>query len=337
MTLTTPSREALPVLKEQRVLLELLVEERFSNETKLARALSATQTESAPPAPAYKGDSITAAHVREATTEKREFTFLGPEVERELLGHCLLVDRMLCEAEEPRYNLSPRLTSKVQEGVLGVHWVEWSHLSRIHGHENLLKLVGKNKAVVSGITSPNNWVLRVCRLLICRKHAYWTSCHDYHMLPRFGPIMSQPVQLQPTNPPTDQNPPMYQPDLGTNFRGSFDADQNFNLDFSTLENSDVLKDYDFDSFLNTATDDAFNFDDGIGLAGEIGTPEKRASPNAVSKEIHALLSQFGGFSEVDLPKLLSETGVDEPCKSRSGSGLAVDERSSEISEKPSTV
>lgn len=59
---------------------------------------------------------------------------------------------MLHEAEEPWYNLSARLTSKVQEGVLGVHWVEWSHVSRIHGHESLLKLFEKNKDVVSGIS-----------------------------------------------------------------------------------------------------------------------------------------------------------------------------------------
>lgn len=40
-------------------------------------------------------------------------------------------------------------------------------------------------------------------------------------------------------------------------------DQNYNLDFSTLENTDVLENFDFDSFLNTSADDAFNFDGGM--------------------------------------------------------------------------
>ncbi|KAK5252271.1 hypothetical protein LTS03_004852 [Exophiala xenobiotica] len=47
-------------------------------------------------------------------------------------------------------------------------------------------------------------------------------------------------------------------------------DQNFNLDFSTLENSDVLENFDFDSFLNTTNDDTFNFDGAIGVGGDFG-------------------------------------------------------------------
>lgn len=62
-------------------------------------------------------------------------------------------------------------------------------------------------------------------------------------------------------------PAMQQPDLSQNTFGNFDpsAEQNFNLDFSTLDNTDVLENFDFDSFLNTSTDDAFNFDGGMGV------------------------------------------------------------------------
>ena len=71
------------------------------------------------------------------------------------------------------------------------------------------------------------------------------------------PNPQPPVQQMP---PTQQ--PMQQPDMGTNF-GEFGDTQNFNLDFSTLDNTDVLENFDFDSFLNTTTDDAFNFDGGM--------------------------------------------------------------------------
>jgi len=37
------------------------------------------------------------------------------------------------------------------------------------------------------------------------------------------------------------------------------GDTNLNLDFSTLENADVLENFDFDSFLNGTDDDTFNF------------------------------------------------------------------------------
>ena len=36
-------------------------------------------------------------------------------------------------------------------------------------------------------------------------------------------------------------------------------DQSFNLDFSSLETSDVLNDFDFDSFLNNSDDPSNNW------------------------------------------------------------------------------
>jgi hypothetical protein len=49
-----------------------------------------------------------------------------------------------------------------------------------------------------------------------------------------------------------------------------DCASSFDLDFNTLENSDVLEDFDFDSFLNTTNDDTFNFDSTIGIGGDFG-------------------------------------------------------------------
>ena len=43
----------------------------------------------------------------------------------------------------------------------------------------------------------------------------------------------------------------------------FNTGETFNLDFSTLDDTDVLENFDFDSFLNTTTDDAANFDSGM--------------------------------------------------------------------------
>ena len=45
--------------------------------------------------------------------------------------------------------------------------------------------------------------------------------------------------------------------------------ETFTLDFSTLDNTDVLETFDFDSFLNTTTDDAANFDSGM-MGGNFG-------------------------------------------------------------------
>ncbi|KIX06439.1 uncharacterized protein Z518_04415 [Rhinocladiella mackenziei CBS 650.93] len=89
-----------------------------------------------------------------------------------------------------------------------------------------------------------------------------------------GPGMPNSNQAPPPNqamPPSQ--PQMHQPDLSqpnafSDFGGG--GPENFNLDFSTLENSDVLENFDFDSFLNTTNDDTFNFDAPIGVGGDFG-------------------------------------------------------------------
>ncbi|RMZ81242.1 hypothetical protein DV737_g2541, partial [Chaetothyriales sp. CBS 132003] len=81
-----------------------------------------------------------------------------------------------------------------------------------------------------------------------------------------GPAKGQPglpnnAQAQvPQMPP--QQPMPQAPDMGANFE--FGDGQNFNLDFSTLDSTDVLENFDFDSFLNTSTDEPFSFPDGMG-------------------------------------------------------------------------
>lgn len=66
-------------------------------------------------------------------------------------------------------------------------------------------------------------------------------------------------------------------DMPFNFgdSGSGADTQQFNLDFSTLENADVLENFDFDSFLNTSADDTFNVDigDDFGAGFGMGQPE----------------------------------------------------------------
>jgi hypothetical protein len=65
----------------------------------------------------------------------------------------------------------------------------------------------------------------------------------------------------PTSQPVQQMPPSDQ--VMNNF-DNFPNDNSFNLDFSTLENPDVLENFDFDSFLNQSGEGDFGGDFGIG-------------------------------------------------------------------------
>lgn len=58
---------------------------------------------------------------------------------------------------------------------------------------------------------------------------------------------------------------MTQPDPSLNGFDNYAGDNSFNLDFSTLENPDVLENFDFDSFLNQGESD---FTTDFGFAGD---------------------------------------------------------------------
>jgi hypothetical protein len=104
-----------------------------------------------------------------------------------------------------------------------------------------------------------------------------------------GPPTSAPV---PQGPPPPQQPDPAQvsafPDTGMradvsylefpdfSFQLSNSTQQNFNLDFSTLDTGDVLENFDFDSFLNTDDQAGFSFDptlsyptDGVEATGDV--------------------------------------------------------------------
>lgn len=90
-----------------------------------------------------------------------------------------------------------------------------------------------------------------------------------------APGMPNPGQAPPPNAamPSSQ-PQMHQPDLSQPNFADFNEAGNFNLDFSSLENSDVLENFDFDSFLNTSTEDTFNFDNAMGMGNDFGEPNE---------------------------------------------------------------
>ncbi len=77
-----------------------------------------------------------------------------------------------------------------------------------------------------------------------------------------GPFIPQTTVQESTTTlalPPDQEE-VQQSEAEVNHPQDFDDNENFNLDFTTLDNTDVLHNFDFDSFLKTANEDAFNFD-----------------------------------------------------------------------------
>ncbi|RMZ81135.1 hypothetical protein DV738_g2456, partial [Chaetothyriales sp. CBS 135597] len=88
-----------------------------------------------------------------------------------------------------------------------------------------------------------------------------------------GPAKGPSSMPNNAQAPVQQMPPQQQQmaqqqDMSANFE--FGEGQNFNLDFSTLDSTDVLENFDFDSFLNTSTDETFGFSNDIVGGGDFG-------------------------------------------------------------------
>ncbi|KAI1935982.1 hypothetical protein LOZ66_004900 [Ophidiomyces ophidiicola] len=81
------------------------------------------------------------------------------------------------------------------------------------------------------------------------------------------PPAQQPPQVQP-QPPQPQNqpqPPQQDPNLTFGDINLPDTN-NYNLDFTSLDNPDLLENFDFDTFLNTDDPATFGFDSNLGYA-----------------------------------------------------------------------
>lgn len=75
-------------------------------------------------------------------------------------------------------------------------------------------------------------------------------------------------QTQPQQNMMNQQPMQQNGMDNFDFGGGAANGPEFNLDFSTLENADVLENFDFDSFLNTSADDTFNFTGDVDLGND---------------------------------------------------------------------
>ena len=94
-------------------------------------------------------------------------------------------------------------------------------------------------------------------------------------LPRIPKSISRPYSFDEVDGKMEGMPPREEPPVGRLPKPALghrkkakaftdlDDDQNFNLDFSTLDNTDVLENFDFDSFLNTSAADDYFLDNQI--------------------------------------------------------------------------
>jgi hypothetical protein len=167
------SRGTLPasVLKDQRELLNALDEEKRANDARFGKVLKALenfqvdesttaaanahfaqqnimlQANQALPASQPNGKDL-----RTTYSAPDDIPRLPPALryrEKEIQQHCALVTRLVQEVSAVQYQISHGLRDRMQKGVLGIHWKEWSPLRKQCRDEELLDLFSSHPDVVS--------------------------------------------------------------------------------------------------------------------------------------------------------------------------------------------
>lgn len=67
----------------------------------------------------------------------------------EIEHHSALVKRLLDEASASQYDIDHGQRHRMQDGILHIHWEEWSRLRKMYNHETLLRAFSSRHPVVS--------------------------------------------------------------------------------------------------------------------------------------------------------------------------------------------
>jgi hypothetical protein len=180
------SQEALPILKEQRELIKTLVEDRKTTQKRfehVLKTISDTSANEEPPNPALKTQSSGGIpfqtmqssfavaseinqHQKHVNMEPVSVSSLPIGLSRrkeEIEHHSALVKRLLEEASATHYNIDHGQRHRMHEGILHVHWKEWSPLRKMYDDETLLSVFSSHHPVVSSF---------VCLLCLFEKFAF---------------------------------------------------------------------------------------------------------------------------------------------------------------------
>lgn len=158
------SHEALPILKEQRELIKILVEDSWKKFQQAPKTIEDTSL----PTHVIQGHQDTFADTTwslDAGQSNR-----GEEIEH----HCALIKSLMSEISAGRYKINHGIRYRMHQGVLIAHWDEWSPLRKLYGDAILMKALSPYSEVV-------------CRIFKCRRSSQ-KSPHpsDTNLLPSFS-------------------------------------------------------------------------------------------------------------------------------------------------------
>lgn len=188
------SQEALPILREQRTLIEVLVEDSAANNTKydqLLKRLECLDISDHVEKPETSG-AVTLPQVNFNTynlnQQPTELSVSANACNKipdhrflEIVDHSCLVSEIIQKIKAAQTQIKLELRNNLSERVLDVHWEEWSTLRGLYGEDALMRSFSQYGEVVGLETVvPDAKMLRLCVQVTvlesedCEEHIQYT-------------------------------------------------------------------------------------------------------------------------------------------------------------------
>lgn len=156
------NQEALPILKDQRELVQTLVDDKNALEAKLQRILRAVEDlkvhDVAPPHSVFNANAFIFNPVILPSPDRtrspgdetpRQLPSLLGVREEEVRHQCRLLRNVIEEIGFSHYKVDHGLRDRMRRGVLGAHWDGWSSLRKLYGDDVLFRAFSEVPAIVS--------------------------------------------------------------------------------------------------------------------------------------------------------------------------------------------
>jgi hypothetical protein len=162
------SREALPILRDQRALIKALVEDSATNITKFDQVMKRLEgldmNDSVAEQDRPKGvifqqvnlnavsfnHNVVSEHPERSKSGSSAFNAIPHYRLEEIVDHSHLVSELVQKINAAQWKINHGLRHNLHERVLDVHWQEWSNLRGVYGEDALLKSFSRHHEVVGG-------------------------------------------------------------------------------------------------------------------------------------------------------------------------------------------
>jgi hypothetical protein len=163
------SRETLPILRDQRALVEVLIEDNAANNIKFDQVMKrleglgmsdSTEDQNRSKNTASQefnintvtlNHNVATEHPDRPKPSSKTFNPIPLYRLEEIVNHSHLVSELIEKIKAAQWKINHGLRHNLHERILDVHWHEWSNLREVYGEDALLQTFSRHHDVVGSL------------------------------------------------------------------------------------------------------------------------------------------------------------------------------------------